>query len=169
MKTQQNTVKWLNLFLLVINISAFITILFMNRNTASDSDTGTNYSSDTFLKEQLNLSDEQYTQLSKLDGDVFRNYQLLLDKQCELNFGLLEELSSENPSKANLDSIAERIGHYQTLLKKQTIRHFTNIRSLCTPDQEVLLDKLLQDMMELGDQCKYCNKKDCERRNSISK
>lgn len=169
MKTQQNTVKWLNIFLLVINISAFITILLMNRESGQSTASGTSYSSDTFLKEELKLTDEQYAALTKLDGDVFRSYQLLLDKQCELNFGLLYELSSENPSKSNLDSIAERIGHYQTLLKKQTVRHFTNIRSLCTPDQVKLLDNLLKDMMELGDQCKYCNKKDCERRSSISK
>jgi len=169
MKTQQNTIKWLNLFLLVINISAFITILFMNRNTVSGDSRDSSYTSDMFLKDELKLDDEQYAKLAKLDGDVFRSYQVLLDKQCELNFGLLEELSAENPSKANLDSIAERIGHFQTLIKKQTIRHFTNIRSLCNPEQEVLLDKLLQEMMEVGDQCKYCNKKDCERRNSISK
>ncbi len=169
MKTQQNTIKWLNLFLLVINISAFITILVMNHQTGNSGSTGTSYSSDSFLKKELNLSEEQYQALTKLDGDVFRSYQLLLDKQCELNFGLLEELSSDNPSKANLDSIAERIGHYQTLLKKQTIRHFINIRSLCTPEQQQLLDNLLKDMMELGDQCKYCNKKDCERRSSISR
>ncbi len=169
MKKQQNTVKWLNLFLLVINISAFITILFMNRDTAGNNTSGASFSSDLFLKEELKLSDEQYKALTRLDGDVFRSYQLLLDKQCELNFGLLYELSAEQPSKSNLDSIAERIGHYQTLLKKQTIRHFMNVRSLCEPEQIELLDHLLMDMMELGDQCKYCNKKDCERRSSISK
>lgn len=141
----------------------------MNRDTAGNNTSGASFSSDLFLKEELKLSDEQYKALTRLDGDVFRSYQLLLDKQCELNFGLLYELSAEQPSKSNLDSIAERIGHYQTLLKKQTIRHFMNVRSLCEPEQIELLDHLLMDMMELGDQCKYCNKKDCERRSSISK
>jgi hypothetical protein len=76
------------------------------------------YRSDDFLRKELKLSEEQFRTLSKLDGDVFRNYQLLLDKQCEFNFSMLEELSLDNPSKENLDSIANRIGTYQTLLKK---------------------------------------------------
>jgi len=154
-------------FLLVINISAFVTILFMNHGTASSSAEGNKFNSDEFLKKELKLSSEQFRTLSKLDGDVFRSYQLLLDKQCELNFDLLEELSSENPSKENLDSISGRIGHYQYLMKKQTTRHFMNIRSICNEEQIKLLDILLNDMMELGDQCEFCNKRDCERREKI--
>ena len=76
MKKQQNTVKWLNLFLLVINISAFITILFMNRDTAGNNTSGASFSSDLFLKEELKLSDEHritsynvcYTKLLRFAG-----------------------------------------------------------------------------------------------------
>jgi len=167
MTTKQRIFSWLNVFLLVINISAFVTILFMNHDTAASSAEGNRFNSDEFLKKELKLSSEQFRTLSKLDGDVFRSYQLLLDKQCELNFDLLEELSSENPSKVNLDSISARIGHYQYLMKKQTTRHFLNIRSICNEEQIKLLDILLNDMMELGDQCEFCNKRDCERREKI--
>lgn len=141
----------------------------MNHTTVSSTITNQNFNSDEFLRKELNLSDEQFHALSKLDGDVFRSYQLLLDKQCEFNFSLLEELSAEIPNPYNLDSIATRIGHYQALMKKQTIKHFINIRNVCNEDQEGLLDNLLNEMMELGEQCAYCNKKDCERRDRIEK
>lgn len=169
MTKQQRIFGWLNVFLLVINISAFVTILFMNNSGLSSKSENSQYRSDEFLREELKLSDEQFRTLTKLDGDVFRSYQLLLDKQCEFNFNMLEELSLDNPSKEYLDSIAYRIGHYQTLLKKQTVRHFLNVRSVCNEDQEVLLENLLQSMMELGDQCATCNKRDCERRDRIIK
>jgi hypothetical protein len=99
---------------------------------------------------------------------VNRAYQLLLDKQCEFNFAMLEELSSVNPSQSKLDSIANRYGNYQTLLKKQTIRHFMNVRSVCNDEQMVLLHNLLQSMMDLGEKCAECNKINCERRDRIS-
>lgn len=167
MKKRDRIIIWLNIFLLLINISAFTTILLMNGKTSSVEQKSDKYKSDMFLKEELNLSDEQFSQLSKLDGNVFRNYQLLIDKQCELNFDLLEELSSENPSKETLDSIAERIGRYQTLLKKQTIKHFINIRSICSDEQKILLDDLLKEMMNLKDQCALCNKKNCDRKDQL--
>lgn len=139
----------------------------MNQSPAPASAEGSKFNSDEFLKDELHLTNDQFIQLSKLDGDVFRNYQLLLDRQCEFNFDLLDRLSSENPSKTELDSIANRIGHYQYLMKKQTIRHFLNIRSICTDEQSKLLDNLLKSMMHVGEQCEFCNKKDCERREKL--
>ncbi len=168
MTKKHRIIIWLNVFLLVINIPAFTTILFMNRSTVSE-ESNDKYKSDMFLKKELNLTEDQFIALSKLDGNVFRSYQVLLDKQCEFNFDLLEELSAEDPSKEALDSIANRIGRYQTLLKKQTIKHFMNIRSICTEEQEKLLDDLLQDMMNLGDQCAICNKQNCDRKDRIRK
>jgi hypothetical protein len=168
MNKQQRTMKWLNIFLLIINLSAFGTILFMNSGKASTDSQVSQVRSDQFLKQELNLSDEQYRTLVRLDGDVNRAYQLLLDKQCEFNFAMLEELSSVNPSQSKLDSIANRYGNYQTLLKKQTIRHFMNVRSVCNDEQMVLLHNLLQSMMDLGEKCAECNKINCERRDRIS-
>lgn len=160
--------KWLNIFLLIINLSAFATLLFMNSGAASVVSQGSQVRSDQFLKQELNLSDDQFHTLVKLDGDVNRSYQLLLDKQCEFNFEMLEELSSVNPSRSKLDSIADRYGRYQTLLKRQTIRHFMNVRSVCSDEQILLLDNLLQSMMELDEKCAECNKLNCERRDRIS-
>lgn len=168
MNKQQRTLKWLNIFLLIINLSAFATLLFMNSGASSEVGQGSKVRSDQFLKQELNLSDEQFQTLVKLDGDVNRSYQLLLDKQCEFNFEMLEELSSANPSKITLDSIANRYGKYQTLLKRQTIRHFMNVRSVCNDEQILLLDNLLQSMMELDEKCAECNKLNCERRDRIS-
>lgn len=169
MKKQQRIIKWLNIFLLVINLSAFATILFMNHTTVPSRNESSTFKSDEFIVKELNLSDEQFKTLTKLDGDVFRSYQVLLDKQCEFNFALLEELSSDYPSKITLDSIANKIGHYQSLIKKQTIKHFTNIRSVCNEEQIDMLDNLLKEMIDLGDQCAICNKKDCERRDRLRK
>lgn len=159
--------RWLNIFLLVINISAFTTILVMNKVPVPDV-IDDKFSSDEFLKKELNLTEEQYQTVNALDAKIFRVYQSLLDLQCETHFQLLDELLCEHPSPERLDSIATKIGRLHTGLKRQTIKHFTNIRSICDEDQIVLLDQLLIDMMEMGEQCRYCNKRECDRRDQLN-
>jgi hypothetical protein len=152
---------------MVINISVFVTFLLMNHTSRTERDE--RFSSDKFLKAELGLSDEQYRKISALNSNVFRSYQAFLDYKCELNFRLIEELSSESPSDSLMDSLAKRIGEMEANMKKQTIKHFANIKSICTRDQKLLLDQLLKDMFEAGNQCKYCNKVNCSRRDQLGK
>lgn len=167
MEKKQQTIKWLNIFLLIINISAFATFLYMNQS--QDTNTSDVYSSDEYLKDELNLSDDQYKQIIEMDQKVFRNYQVLIDIQCETNFQLIKELSSENPSDEELKRLADKIGKYHSAVKRQTVNHFQNIKSVCNEEQKLLLDNLLLEMMEAGDQCQYCNKANCSRRNQLDK
>ena len=106
--------------------------------------------------------------MSVIDNEVLRIYQSLLDMECAYNFKLVEEMTSDHPSKAKMDSIAVSIGKYRTGLKRQTIRHFENIKSICTDEQKIKLNELLKEMMELGNQCSYCNKKECSRRDQLN-
>ncbi len=171
MSKKQRIVNWLNIFLLVINLSAFGTLLLMNNQGGGVpvSDDSDYFKSDEFLKEALHLTDEQYEKITSLDYRIFRVYQSILDMQCEYNFKLMNELSSENPNKQLMDSIARQIGNLHMGIKRQTIRHFMNVRSICTEDQTVLLNDLIKEMMKLEDQCKYCNKEYCARREELSR
>ncbi len=165
MSKRQRILMWLNIFLLVINASAFITFLMMNKTGGQEHDE--RFSSDKFLKTELGLSDEQYRKVSIMNSNVFRSYQAFLDYECELNFRLIEELSSESPSDSVMKSLAEKIGVMESNMKKQTIKHFENVKSICTDSQQVLLNQLLKDMFEAGNQCKYCNKVNCSRRDQL--
>ena len=164
---RKRIVQWLNIFLLVINVSAFGTILLLNKQVPAKS--LDKYNSDEFLRKELNLSADQYKKILLMDSEVFRIYQSLLDMECASNFRLVEEMTSESPNKAKMDSIALNIGRLHSGIKKQTVKHFDNIKSICTEEQKVLLDQLLKDMMELGDQCEYCNKRECTRRDQLNK
>lgn len=165
MKNSHSVIKWLNIFLLVINISAFAAFLFMNRGNSQD--TSDQYSSDEFLRDRLKLTDEQYEKIKEMDEEVFRNYQLLIDIECEANFELIKHLSSENESTEEIKKSLDKIGKYHALVKRQTVKHFQNIKSICSEEQKQELDLVLMEMMEAGDQCQYCNKANCSRRNEI--
>lgn len=160
---------WLNIFLLVINISAITTILLMGGSAPADDLSRDQFSSDEFLRDELNLTNEQYKEISELDAKIFRVYQSIIDMQCELQFKLLRELSQETPDPVIMDSLAVNIGRMHTGIKRQTIKHFMNIKTIVDDEQEQLLDQILIDMMEMNKQCTFCNKADCDRRDQLSK
>jgi hypothetical protein len=159
--------KWLNIFLLVINISAIATILLTSGSTPSVV-VSDQFSSDEFLREKLDLTDAQFKEISALDAKIFRVYQSIIDMQCEEQFKLLNELTKAEPSVSYMDSLATNIGRLHTGLKRQTIKHFVNIRSIVDDEQEVLLDQILIEMMDMNKQCQFCNKTDCDRRKRLS-
>lgn len=167
MTKHQQIFKWLNIFLLIINVSAFVTLLLMNRQNSLVRDN--RFSSDQFLQTELQLTPDQFRKVSALNTDVFRLYQVFLDKKCELNFELVDELASEKPSDEKMDSLTNRIGQLDAALKKQTVRHFKNVKSVCTDEQRKMLDELLKEMLDAGGQCKICNKIDCSRRDRLGK
>jgi hypothetical protein len=127
------------------------------------------YNTDEYLQDQLKLSEKQFEKVIEMDQKVFRNYQVLIDIQCETNFELVKELSSENPSEDELKRLTDKIGKYHSLIKNQTVQHFQNIKSVCTPEQKVLLDNVLLEMMRTTDQCQHCNKVNCSRRDQLNK
>lgn len=165
-KKRQRVISGLNIFLLIINVSAIATILLMN-SSSPGLDASAQFSSDEFLRKELNLTDEQYRTISEMDAKIFRVYQNIIDMQCENQFKLLNELTKQEPDQLYMDSLVTNIGRLQAGLKRQTIKHFTNIRSVVEDDQEALLDQLLIDMMQMTKQCRYCNKTDCDRRNQL--
>jgi len=169
MEKKQKSLKWLNIFLLVINLSAFATFLYMNQSSNSDTELTDVYKSDEYLKQRLNLSDEQFEKIIEMDQKVFRNYQVLIDIQCETNFELIKELSSPNVSEEKMKELTQKLGTYHTAIKRQTVKHFENIRKVCNTAQQELLNNLLLEMMNAGDQCQYCNKEDCSRRKMLEK
>lgn len=167
MTKQLQIIKWLNIFLLIINVSAFTAFLLMNRQSSNEHNK--KFSSDEFLLSELGLTQEQFRTVSVLNKDIFRVYQLLLDKKCEVNFELVEELSTSMPSDEKMDSLSNQIGQIETALKNQTVRHFKNVKRVCNEEQKILLDQLLKEMLDAGELCKYCNKIDCSRRDQLRK
>ncbi|MDF1572986.1 MAG: hypothetical protein P1P82_15365 [Bacteroidales bacterium] len=163
---RQRIVRWLNIFLLIINVSAIATILLMSSGTPAENESA-QFSSDEFLRDYLHLTNEQYREISEMDAKIFRVYQNIIDMQCEAQFRLLGELSKEEPDREYMDSLVVNIGRLHTGLKRQTIKHFTNIRSVVDDGQEELLEQLLINMMEMNKQCQFCNKADCDRRNQL--
>ncbi len=155
-------IRWFNYLLLIINLAALFTLIFFRQTgTAAEKN---EVSSLEFLRDELGLTDDQYQEVIRLDEATFRAYHLVVDLLCEANIELLEEMSKDMPDQEVIDKLTKKIGTLNTTLKKETVKHFEHVRSICDDEQKARLTALFKDIMQLEDQCAICNRKECPRK-----
>jgi Spy/CpxP family protein refolding chaperone len=158
--------KWFNYLLLVVNLTALITIFMVNRPT----ETGTKENQEIslkFLKERLNLTPDQYQELIKVSEKTFRAYHVNIDLLCEANIQLLEEISKDNPDQEEIEKLVKKIGNINTTIKRNTAKHFEQVKAICNEEQRAKLVLLFKEIMQLEEQCAICNRKECPRKERL--
>lgn len=159
---------WFNLILLLIITSAVATFLVMKASgEKTTSDTGVINSTD-MLRKELSLSNDQYRKVLVENDRTIRTYNIVFDMMCETNVAMIEELSKENSDPAVLDSLSRKVGTLSTSLRRHTTDYFMNMKSICNEEQQQRLTLIFKRMMQLEEQCKTCNKKDCPRKERIN-
>lgn len=159
---------WLNLVLLLVITSAAVTFFVMkSTNEKSRADTGVINSMD-LLREELGLTDAQYKKVLVENDRTTRTYNIVFDMMCEANVAMIEELAKENSDPAVLDSLARKVGNLSTSLRRHTTDYFMNLKGICNEEQQQRLTVIFKRMMQLEDQCRICNKKDCPRKERIN-
>ena len=164
---KNRAIRWFNYLMLIVNITALLTIMLANRSTENN-EHDNQVTSVEFLRKRLNLTEDQYNDLIKLNDKTFRIYYINLDLLCEANIDLLEEMSKDEPNQEEINRITKYIGNINASLKKQTVKHFEHVRSICTPAQKQELVKLFKEIMQLENQCTICNRKTCPRKERLN-
>ena len=165
---QNRTLVWLNIIMLIVISSALVTYIILGRSEGPSVAGSSSVTSMDLLKEELDLTPEQYQKVLVQNDRTFRTYNLVLDMMCETNVALLEELGKPEADPVVLDSLAKKYGVLSTSLRRHTIDYFINIKSICTPEQQRKLTLIFKEMMEMDKQCATCNKKDCPRRERLN-
>lgn len=163
-------VRWLNMLLLVINLTVIATILIQaygGPGGGAASSPSESVASLDFLRRELGLTDEQYRDLARQNDQTFRTYNILVDLLCEANLSLLEELLIEESTQSALDSLTRKIGTLNSSIKRETVKHFLAVKNVCDEDQRHKLTLIFKKMMELEEQCESCNKKECPRKERL--
>lgn len=159
---------WLNLTLLLIIISSVVTFFLMKySNNKAKEDAGVINSMD-LLRKELNLTDEQYRKVLVENDRTIRTYNLVFDMMCETNVAMIEELAKKDSDPLVLDSLSRKIGVLSTSLRRHTTAYFMNLKEICDEGQQQQLTLIFKRMMQLGEQCRTCNKKDCPRKERIN-
>ena len=97
-----------------------------------------------FLREKLNLSQEQHEQFRELRRNFHvRANELTYEMQIKRN-EMITELAKENPDLQILKQIARDIGDMHTELKELTMDYYLGMKEVCTPEQEEQLFRIFE-------------------------
>lgn len=160
MKILNTYVSKFNIVLLVANITIIGALFFNNSRVVQEKDLNYQTNTDEFIRKELGFTDDQYVEYLKLNKAAITGYKRNEELTCINHYHFLLELSKENPSRSKIDSLCRLNGRLHTGLKVFTARHFLNIKSICTPEQEIKLQELIKEMLHIGT-CSVCKDSTC--------
>lgn len=107
-----------------------------------------------FIIEKLKFTGQQQTEFNKLREAHHDSIVILQTEGKKLRTNFFNGLTSD-PVNSNPDSIANKIVENQKLIELATYNHFKEVKILCTPEQRLVFNDIIQDVIErLGRQQK---------------
>lgn len=161
-KIKKQVIIGVIILLVIINLSALITIIFHNIKENKQltqeefiredpRQKGMNY----FLRDELNLSNEQFESFQSINKQYFKESRDIAFKLHNNRILMLEEIANKNPNTENLNQIAKDIGDLHYELKLNTIDHFLALKSICNKEQQILLQDFFMKMIDNQDQGQF--------------
>jgi len=154
-KKQFNLLVWLVIVLLVLNVSALGTILWLRSNPINPSFAECNvprkYKKHSFrmhdqkLREQVGFDDEQMEAFASLRETHFGEIREITRDIRETRKHHFDAIRSEVPEPGLLDSLNQRTGVLHRTWSESTTRFLLAARDICQPEQRETLFRVLQE------------------------
>jgi len=138
---QKRFLKWIIAVLLIFNITAGVTIL--RHIYTEKSNTQQNPQTD-FLKQELNLNDEQTRRLGHIRSHFRLASQSIADRIIETRRAMIDEMVQKQPDTTLLKQLSDELGHLQGEITYQIANQYLNIKDICTPEQALKLNSAYQ-------------------------
>jgi Spy/CpxP family protein refolding chaperone len=140
------------IFLVLLNAGTILTVLLHMRNSGGSEGTKsgentadtimvTGFQRVKYLADQLSLTLEQQEGFRVASQGYGREARSISLNMSKLREELLKEMDKEEPDQGRLDSLSEEIGQEHISMKKLTVKHYLELKSLCTDEQK---DKLYE-------------------------
>jgi protein CpxP len=98
------------------------------------------------LRDSVGFNDEQVTQFKKLKDDHWATLKPMFDEMRQAKDNLFRLLGDPNANDSVINKASDVIGEKQKALDLQTFNHFKRVRGICTVEQQVKYDSLVQRM-----------------------
>jgi len=102
-----------------------------------------------FLSDQLAFSDAQQKQFEELRDAHHDAVSKLEDQNRVLRKSLFDLLKKDVVDSTKADSVASQIGETQKKIELLTFKHFNAVKNICTDNQKIKFDDILDDLMHL--------------------
>jgi hypothetical protein len=146
---KKNTLIWIIIILFAINVAAITTIIIFMGSARNHSPLMMEKGKpSTFINKELGLSPNQSRNFDLMHSEFSEKSLGIIQELDSLRYEMMNELSKEEPDSLKLDKIADKIGLWHATLKKETIRHFVQIRRNCNVEQRRSLSKIYRKMQE---------------------
>lgn len=148
---------WLVLLLLIMNVSAIITMLYHQKSektsgkfqaiSVKDSVSSVQYSGRWF-RDELQLSRDQMAMFSDFNPPFRHKVRSINIELLEKRREMLDELTAENSDTLRLNILSDSIGMLHAGLKKATYEYYLEFKKICTPEQQEKLKEIFGTMFE---------------------
>ena len=101
------------------------------------------------LAMELKLTDQQKEQLFEFSEEFSEVREQQRKELKRLNQEYFEGLSKNNPDTLKLNHVAIQIGELEVEKIKLEHKHYRAIRSICTPEQTIILDSLSRRQLKI--------------------
>lgn len=146
------------IILLVINISALITIFYNSKVSERKLQQAEILRQERqingmhhFFRDQLKLSEEQFSEFKAINDNRIKISRNISHKLHNNRILILEEVAKVNPDLKELDRIAKEIGQLHYELKENTINQFMEMKSICNAEQQEALQQIFLQMINEQD------------------
>ena len=148
------------IFLLLINISAISTIVIHKYQYTKNSYDTTNipfvsnnnknphFRVKNFIREELSLSEEQFTQYCILKDENISKTEMIFIKMNEYRKLIIEEVKEEDPDTVLLNNYSKKIGELHAQIQLETVRHFIEVKKCLNENQIEKFNLILSRMNE---------------------
>ena len=107
---------------------------------------GTGRGFEHYIQRRLNLDDAQSRQYQALMRETRKNQRTIIHEMDRKRDSLMQEIARENSDTTKMNRLAGEIGNLHARLKHNTIDHFQQLRSICTPEQIPALHEMIRGM-----------------------
>ena len=141
---KNNVLTWAVVVLIIANIVVITLFWLGHRQIQRRQETPAD-----FLSHELGLDDKQKAQLHEFASQHHMESEKIRQHIKEARDHFFDLIKMPNVNPATKDSAANAIADNLKKLELLTFDHFQKVRMMCTPDQQVKFDKIINQVIKM--------------------
>lgn len=103
-----------------------------------------------YLARELKLNEQQEQQFKEMKEKFFREMEPVWDDIRKAKDSFYRQVNNPSITDSDINALSATIAEKNKLADEKMFRHFRELRSLCTPEQQVKFDTLVPRMLSRG-------------------
>jgi Spy/CpxP family protein refolding chaperone len=133
--SKNRVVFWLLIFLVVINLTAFVTFLVYFSKSTTGSTLRPQESPGMAMRKELSLSASQSEKVDVIVADYRNSTEPITASIRDYRSQLLEELAKDKPDTSLLNRCSDQICLLQKQMQKASVKQYLALKEICNPAQ----------------------------------